>query len=83
MPIIVTNVVQNGGGGNVELGGSLSNPILVNDKEGVSSETEFDDDGQISAKMMVMMMLLVVVIWTMDKILLKSWMFKVITMYAS
>ncbi|CAI8587762.1 unnamed protein product [Vicia faba] len=46
--VVVTNIMQSGGGGNVELGGSetSSNPILVNDEECVLPGTKFGDDTQ-------------------------------------
>ncbi|KAI5383253.1 hypothetical protein KIW84_070601 [Lathyrus oleraceus] len=46
--VVVTNIVQSGGGGNFELGGSGTsrNPTLVNNEDGVLSEIEFDDDTQ-------------------------------------
>lgn len=46
--VVVTNIVQSGGGGNVELGGSgtSSNLTLLNDEEDVSCGINFDDDAQ-------------------------------------
>lgn len=46
--VVVTNIVQSGGGGNFELGGSGTsrNPTLVNNEDDVLSEIDFDDDTQ-------------------------------------